>query len=144
MCQGNTYFAQKPLGAKESQGDVARSARRAESHSSAALPTLGSGVGAGSFPLPFAPPAAPSQVSFMMLFWIPHSTSCSTASPFPFHLKHQSSVGCSNSPLAREAVPMWSSRSCSTSRVVQTSSGSALFPGAQQTSLQQRNRKTDS
>ena len=81
LCQEDTYFAQKPLGAKESHEDVACSACRAESHSSGTLPALGSGAGAGSFPLFFAPSAAPSQVPFLMLFWIPHHASCSTASP---------------------------------------------------------------
>lgn len=82
LCQEDTYFAQKPLGAKESHEDVARPARRAESHSSAALPAPGSGAEAGSSPFLFAPPAAPSQVSSLMLFWIPHHASRSTvASP---------------------------------------------------------------
>lgn len=98
LCQEDTFFAQKPLGAKESHEDVARSARRAESCSSAALPAPGSRGGVGSFPLFLGPAAAPSHVFSLMLFWIPHHISGSNL----FNHGLQSSQGCSNTHFARE------------------------------------------
>lgn len=115
LCQEDTYFAQKPLGAKESHEDVARSACRAESRSSAALPAPGSRGGEGSFPLFLGPAATPSHVSSLMLFWISHHTSGSNL----FNHRLQSSQECSNTHFARKAVTIRSSCSFSISWIVQ-------------------------
>jgi len=145
LCQEDMHFAQKPVRTKESHEEVVRSVCRAESYSSTALPApgpRGSSAEAGSFPLLFAAPAAPSPVSFLML--VLDSPSHPTQHSILFLLKLQSSLGHSSTPFAREAVPMWSSHSCSISQMVQTSPGSTLFPGTQLTPLQQRNKMTDS
>lgn len=136
LCQEDTYFAQKPLGAKESHEDVARLACRAESRSRAALPAPGSRGGTGSFPLFLGPAAVPSYVTSLMLFWLPHHTSGSNL----FNHRLQSSQGCSNTHFTSETLTIQSSHSFSISWIVQTWLGSALFPQEERkTSLWEQN-----